>query len=455
MERFSAMFLVLVLLMGLLVGTGFRDKRRANKIVLGAAAKYTSQTQFSLSGDLFEVIDVYRNSDYTKAFILLKTSSMNNLPLDATKYQMFMTSGDRSKPLTCNPVGGIYIFGNTGYMGLSFIDKNGFDSNLYDIIVRNYDMIVQPDTEGAQRAWGNVDISFVHHNQLKITANLAGSRAKVVPFLDADSFTLSDVYMQLVGDSGMSNLRARTNATLLSMSKAMAEINNAADKLRDRNVVVPNLPHQIANDVITMDSDATVNNPHEFDPSMVSYADTSSSYRLDSNVPLLSDEDLDALYAGETVVDSTSDSGAFTTSDSLYLQTNYVFPSGLQFNYQDVDLSMSMLNSLKDSETSYATWKAVKADERNQYGYEMGLPSYTWTYTTGNTVPSLNSYSSPADKDIWSLISVYTDNVAYLFNLKQSYQTELLYGYLDISNSGRDVESIFSVNADSETLLLY
>ena len=462
MERFTAIVLVLVMCLGLCIGLGFRDKNNANKIVLGVAAKYTGQTMFSLSRDVFDVIDVYRSSDYTKAFILLKTTSMSNLPLDASKYQMFMTSGDDSKPLTGNPVGGIYIFGNTGYIGLSFMDKNGFASNLYNIVLRNFDMVVAGRRDLAAENYGK-DSSFTNFNQLPITANLAGTGAKVVPFLDAESFTVSDVYMQLVGEQTASNVRSRTSATLLSMSSTMLAINNAAAKLESRNLVVPELPNQIATDRITLSSEATAENPKAFDPGMMSYSESGSLYRLDSNVPILTEEELIRL-ADSGILEGTADEYSnlssedytkFTANDTLYLKTDYVFPGGVQFNYQDANLTEDLLNELKDPSVRYSAWVALKAAEKNRYPKEMVMPEYSWVYTTGEALDPLDMYSSQADKDTWAIIEEYTAAVSALFSLKLSYQTELLYNYLLISNEGQGIASIFSVNANNTTLLLY
>lgn len=462
MERFTATVLVLVMLLGLMVGLGFRDQHNAKKIVLGAAAKYTTETMFSLSRDVFTVVDVYRSSDYTKAFVLLKTTSMRNLPLEADKYQMFMTSGDSSKPLTGSPVGGIYIFGNTGYIGLSFIDQLAFQPNLYNIVLRNFDMIVPGDVETARKNYK--ESSYIKYNQLPLTVNLAGTSAKVVPFLNADSFTLDDIYMQLIGEQSISGLRSRTSATLLSMSSTMQSVNNAVEKLRGRNIVVPELPHQIANDRITVNVDETMDNPIEFDESMIAYAETGSLYSIDSNIPRLSETEAMMVAGAEdgsidlTSLDSrvfSDDVMRFTQNDILYLVTDYVFPSGVQFNYQDVNLSTALLDSVKDPSVKYSSWVSLKASEATRYEDEFKLKTYTWKYTTGNAVPTLDTYSTTAEQDDWAIINEYVSAVARLFELKRSYQTELLYGYLTVSNAGRDISSIFSVNATSNTLLLY
>lgn len=430
MERFAAMVLVFVLLLGSIFGYCMKQRYDANQITLGAQSLYTGTTYFSLTGEEVSVVGGYRDTNFTKYMFLLKAPSMTNLPSEASKYQMFLTSGNPKSKLTCDPKGSIYVFGNTGYIGLYFYDASGFGSNLYKVTLRNTDMMVEGNKETAAYYYPDAgDSSFSNFNQCRVIANFAGTAAPVADFLNAESFTANDVYTELVLETGSRSTRETLNQQLYTMNIAMETINNYKERLDNFGMVVPDLPVAIAGDQIVNQKALTEANPTEFTASMLS---NRSHVNDDYDVTVdVEDEE-------------------YATNDQLYLVTDYVFPGGVQYNYQDVKISDHVLDALKPEDINYRQWKQGKTIEGNTYA--VSSPRFTWRYKDGKTfVPDENTKAVQIQSDI----TVYETAVNAMFSAKKQFQTETLYLLLEIDNANRGISDLFSVEASDNTLLLY
>lgn len=427
MERFAVMVLAFVFVLASIFGICLKRQHDSNQLVLGAQSQYTNQTVFSLTGETLDVVGSYRDSNFTKYFVLLKSSSMDNLPTTAEGYQMYMTAYDSKKPLKCNPQGAIYVFGNTGYIGLYFHDEAGFPSNMYDVTVRNWSMVAEGDPARAQTLYS--DPSFWSYNQISLHANFAGTAAPVAGFLDAGSFTAEDAYSELVLDVGSEPLRAKMNERLYTMNQAMNAINLRRDKLGLSGIVVPDLPVSIAGDMVTSNPELTRDNPSCFDVSMLS-------------APSDGDKDYDISVDVE-------DEG-YVSNDKLYLVTDYVFPGGVQYNYQDVSVSDRILDQLKPEELTYAQWTNSKSVEANTYG--TSTQKYTWKYKDGRMFRADENAKSAA---IQTDIAGYETAVNTMISEKKALQTSDLYELLKVDETNRGISDLFTVVARQETLILY
>lgn len=442
-ERFGVLFFSLVLVMTILVSISMVQHIKNQRIVLTDKAIYTTEDNWSLTGQGVQVVNMYRNENYTKSFILLKTN-VDKLSVDAHDYQILMTGYQGEVLKNKNAIGAVYIFGNTGYMGLYFADASGFDKQLYNITLRNFRLITGDRVENGDYA----DSSDSKKNQIHILANLAGKDAIVAKFLEEDNPELIDIYAETVSVTEEESVREELNDTLISMNNQMSLINEEAKFLTRMNIVIPSLPTAIAGDYITDNVDETANNPKQFSEDMYDDIDSkiSSTYeniKLDTSV---SDE------TGESI---------WVDSDKLYLVTDFVFPGGYQYNYQDMRITDHYVtNNILPEGMKFKAFAAEKSNEMNHYSYysdELNNKYSKWYYTTETgEVERWTPYEySEEDKAIQKSIDSYTAGVRELYRLKEKFQTEYLADLARIEYSAETTASLFSINTDDDVLLIY
>lgn len=440
MERFCVMFTALFLTMIIILLNCFRINYKNAQLNLGTKAVWTNSAQFSLSETYVNVSNVYRNSTFTKAFVLLKAedAGMHTLSTDAKDYQMFMTAAEEKNPLTCDPTGAIYIFGNTGMIGLYFADENGFEPNLYDIVLRNTRMMVQPNTAKADATFR--DKSYVKNNQMHFYVNLAGSDAPVAKFLEEENPEVRDIYIDLVSTSRDAEIKQGLNKTLLDMNVTMAQINEYANRLSNTyNLSVPALPVSIENDYVTDKPDLTAGNPNVFTSSMLRRTGTT------------------AVYSPYSVTVDSSDATLYqeyVSGDDLYLVTNFVFPGGVQFDYQSASLREGIVDGFKDPALTYDQWLNHQRNEEAQYSRaDVGANWGKWMYKDGKEFVG-SSYDATLQA-IEADIKQYQAAVDKLVGLKSDYQKRQLYELLALDTSSKSIAQMFSIRSDAETVILW
>lgn len=453
MERFAISSISLILVCALLTVYAAKLYLDHKKIVLTEQAIYTTDTVWSLSGGNVHVENIYRNEATTKVFILCKMGedTMDKMSTDASNYQMFVTG--YTERLTNNLAGAIYMFGNTGYMGLYFTDAKGIDAHMYDIVVRNTNVLSADADEGVPSRYN--DESFKYHDQIQIYANLAGSSATVASFLDAETPDLTQMYAQTVLASKEAELRTQLNDTLVDMNTTMGLINEYRDRLEKNGIQIPPMPAIIAHDYITTDVEKTKNNATQFDPSIVSEKNN-----------IISDPYSVTIHTSEGTTYETYKEQTGSEAPKLYLVTDSVFPGGYQFNFQDLSLADHFVKTLPPEGTSVTQWVINKNAEKAanesvpasfNWGTAVGEdPRMDWYYTNGT--PFIYSEAENYDsfkKQINDDKIRYEEAVCHLYELKYHYQVELLYNYVNLAQEAETTENTFSVNASEKALTMY
>lgn len=432
MERFCAIFLFFVIVLGSMFGICLKIHADNQKLSLSTIALYTSSSKFSLSGDSIRFIQLYRNDDFSKAFIFgqINGGNMSNISTNANDYQMYMTAVQDTE-IKGSPVGGIYMFGNTGYIGLYFFNSEGFNPAVYDIVLRNTSMITEVDTSGATDSYGMF-------NQCHLIANFAGSNGVVADFLNDDNPSLEDMYEELMFTNEIQSRKNQARDILVQMNRQMSLVNEYRDRLiNDHHVQVPALPAALAGDRITTDVEEVKDNPIVFDPDMLSSVDSVISTNYFTTVNLGSD----------------GESGTVSNSD-LYLVTDYVFPGGYQYNYQDIGLKAGMLDTYMPEGSSYTEWIASKEAESSNYADRVRLRFGDWYDENNEIIESAEGWNIQ-NQTVLTAISDYTNAVTELYNLKRKYQTSILPKIFEYEMQKNSVASIFSINSSAKTLLLY
>lgn len=440
MERFCIIVILLVAVLMSVWGIGMKKKADLEKLYLSSAAVYTTDATFSLTKDKFYVQDLYCDKDRTKAFILMKSAkdkdSMDNLPTDASDYKVFMTA-DKGSKIEGVPKCGIYIFGSTGYIGLYFVDKAGFSDAMYNIILRNTRIIangVTPAESGSH--WDTF-------NDLQIFANLNGMDATPAEFLNDEQPDIQNIYSELILKESMEKVIYDLNDLLVDMNSRMYRINDYGRRLREHKIRVPVLPTAIANDYVSDKVEDSQNNPVDFNVTMFDDIGQFLSGNNYYNIILSTDED--------------GNSDKYKTSD-LYLSTNYVFPGGLQVNYQDISIRNGILDKVMPAGMTFQEWYQSKRDEKSEYAQRVDYklsPTDRWSWEDGTDFVVNNSYITPEEKEIQTLIRQYCNEVNALYEDKKSYQQEKLIEFARYEYEAKNAAGVFSISVSDDNLTLY
>ena len=437
MEQFGIIFCAFMLAFAFIFGTAVKTHLSNKKLNLTAQAKYTETAQFSLSQEKVNVVEVYRNNDCTKAFVLLEIADHNmaNISTSANDYQILMTGYKQSKLTGGTPQGAIYMFGSDGYIGLYFSNPTGFDSQIYDIVLRNTKMMIaKPEANPDDFD----DSSYAYHNQLHLYANFAGTDAPVAEFLNQEDFTLSEMYASVMSSRNQSAIKETLGTKLMDMNMDMLEIERRAEQLEQAGLIVPALPVCIAGDTISTDATVSASNPMYYDANMDSIAVSSSSQLT---------------FIPEKDITSNEIDGS-----QLYFSTDYVFKGGIQYDFQPVGVydpvndiisgkpGIDSVFNLK-SGAVYSEWKNFMAVQLAQRPNVIGTFSY---YTQDGhllTESELSAYSS--------YIPFFESAVQNYIADKYAYQTNLLVQLIDEKQSTENVTQRFTIRSDENTLIIY
>lgn len=194
MERFGVVTLVFSLCMSLVLGGAFLTFREKTKENLGNKVVYTSEFESSITSTMGEVVDVYRNEDGTKAYVLLKLEDAEETTLNANDYKVFISAFQDH--LDKEPKGVFQVIGSTGYLGIELISNSGFANQVMDIWVR-----IGTDISGAKTEESDlykIDKSFSDNDQFRILINPGATAVKYNEILDDNKATISDIYKHLV-----------------------------------------------------------------------------------------------------------------------------------------------------------------------------------------------------------------------------------------------------------------
>lgn len=150
-EKFTAMFTVLAVLLMIVCSACVVKHIEAGQIKLGTTALYspkftttTSRTQGSVSG-------VYTSQDKKRSLVMIKFDNVDHISTDAGQYRVLLTGSTPSmqkQKLQSNPAAMIYSFGSSGWMGVYLVDQNAFPSQImYMRVISDSVLSTKQDTE--------------------------------------------------------------------------------------------------------------------------------------------------------------------------------------------------------------------------------------------------------------------------------------------------------------------
>lgn len=150
-EKFTAVFTVLAVLLVIVCSACVVKHIEAGQIKLGTTALYspkftttTSRTQGSVSG-------VYTSQDKKRSLVMIKFDNVDHISTDASQYRVLLTGSTPSmqkQKLQSNPAAMIYSFGSSGWMGVYLVDQNAFPSQImYMRVISDSVLSTKQDTE--------------------------------------------------------------------------------------------------------------------------------------------------------------------------------------------------------------------------------------------------------------------------------------------------------------------
>lgn len=428
-ERFGVFVLVLTIITSILMTSIIITKVTTDAETMTDKAIYTTSFTTSLSDINGTVESAYRNKDMTDFFLLLKFEDVSKISSDANDYQLFLTACDLSgnlQSLKSTPAAMVYMFGSSGYMGLHFVNNDGFPQQIYHLIVRSNSSYVSKSVEDATEAPDkSSDESFSSHDQFTVNFNPGGADAKVVSFLDEEEMSMYDVFYTTVIKDQEAEQRKVLNTDLANMYASLAQINKYAKLLendsKDSNgnyIVAPDLPAVIRKDKVIAKKDGET---------------------------LVRDRDMWKSSADEVVKEDNV---------MYYFNTDYVVPQGFDFNWQDSSIKDGYLKNLCP-DGDYVKYFNDKASESTSDADSITTSDIKFYYKNGtefkyDSGKNTTNREAKLNTDIQNLLTEWQN----YYNLKKAYQTTDLQKLLMLELDTIDAANSWT-RTDGTTTVLY
>lgn len=404
MERFSLLFCVMVV--GILVTTVscFVAHVQTQNTTLGEQAIYSTEFETSKTGVSGKVIDVYSSEDKAKTLLLLKFDDTKVVSTNADNYQMFLTGASveqNKQTLDGIPSGSIYMFGNTGYMGIYLVNKDGFGPQILDLVVRCNSELQTNASEDVDEEVE--DKSFVDYDQFRVYFNPGASKAKHLDCLDGSKApSIKDFYNEAVITPQEDEIHAQLETQVNNMRVSLNQIHEYEERLKTEGITVPAEPSVIAGDKVITNDDGS----YTYKPATV----LPGGYDLDWQHTSVVDGFIDDLIA-------KTDSPNMT-----------------------VDQYFAMMTREANGDAS---------------GNKLDTNNIEWQLNDGTLISSLSGGKSSRYTKYMEMCNDLTNAWRTYYNQKVDYQREMLGSLLDLEVSKDSILTSSSVNTSENVLQCY
>lgn len=427
-ERFGVLFLVVFSLMVVNLSTIVVRKVNHDKQELSGKAVYTKSFAMSKTETAGTVEGLFTNQKQDECFLLLKFSTMSDIPIDAESYQMFLTgstpNGNGSE-IKCRPSAMLYVFGNTGYIGVYLQNSEKFPSQVLDLVLRS-----KSDFKG-KKASANSSSSFDQFNQARIYFNPGGSYAQKAEFMEKPDWSVFDLFEEIVSRPQEAEIRSTLKSDLSKMQSEQLLMEEYGDRLSgsDMGLLEPKAPSDISDDVI-----------YAMDP------------RDEGDEHMSWDRSANAWY-------SKLHKGTITEDYlDLYLDTDFLAPGGYDFEWQTGSVKDGYLADLTGSDDpkdweAYFSQHAADAKSREA---TFDASDVVFQYADGTEYKVDGSSGSDDKKDgqIREAIHTLQQSWSAYYDLKTKYQCEDLPALLRIEADAYTAQESYTVNTDKDGSLL-
>lgn len=422
MELFSFSVMVIVVLMMLLSLISCKASFDKNKGTISDKALYTETFETSRTQIKGTVEGVYSSEDHTRALVLLKFDDVAKVSTDAKDYQIFMTGADvtgNSQVVTGTPSAAIYVFGESGYLGLYLTDADGFAAQVLEITVRcNAELVAAQNVNDKE-----IDGSFKTYDQFRLYVNPGGAKAKHLKSLDAETPKAEKIYREAVVGAAEDEIKETLVETLTKMDTELTRMNSDMVKLNQAGIKTPDAPAGIDGDVVKMPNDK-------------------------GGEPSLSCAIVD--YGG---FDFKWQGLSLTKGDSYLKQ---VLPASIDSNDDTAVLQWITQYQSNGDADSASVEKVDYGQEISRWSSDMDA---RFTTLDGVSIGDLNVSTSTNGtskyRQVSSIISDTQDAMNSYWSLKTEYQKHHLLDLLMLEVDVANVASSTSVNAGEDIITIY
>lgn len=256
MERFSLGFFVLSVVLVFTLVVGFRQNMIKNSHLISDKAMYNETIKTSKTEVQGRVLGVYGNKSHTKSLVLLHFADINKISTDAKNYNMFITSANvdgNQRRFTSKPTGGVYVFGDTGYVGLYLVNNAGFDKQILQVTVRANLELVAKDSEDTREVpkGQEGDASFAKFDQFTIYCNPGAAQVKYINALENEGTPdAALLYRDAVSNEETLVAKEINKKQLENIEIALNNVKEHTERIEKRGVVVSDLPEVVIGDAI-------------------------------------------------------------------------------------------------------------------------------------------------------------------------------------------------------------
>lgn len=428
-ERFSCLFLVLTVLLGIFTGIGgYIYKSKENELFKSVIC-YTTEFTSSLTEMPGQILNVFENAEKTKVFLLLKfdDEAMEHLSTDADKYRLFITGIDsrftRYEPVQSNPKASLFVLGTSGYFGIMLHDAAGFPMQCLRVIVRmDRNLVGNTDAEVPS----DLDETFSQYDQFGFIINPGVTREKVIsaPFLDEDKApTALEIYSLAQSDADEKNARQTLVNDLAQMQVMFDKMDEYTRRLKDSGIDTSFVPEPIRGDHLETYFDGQLIQRSAQENYIYPDGHEKAGQKIDPN-------SLELDYR---------------------LVTDYVIPGGFDFDWYNSDIHSGYLDALRGDKTANVYLRDM---EQTQYSTALLLSNIKWYRTNGTEFVYDESLEDSNDKDINANITNLTQTWSDYYALKIKYERTDLRALLLLERNLTNIVSSFSVNSNESNLWL-
>ena len=414
-ERFAVMFAILLVCIGAVSIMCLQQDLSDQSDAIQTKAKYNADFTTSKTDIKGNVIDVYASKDKTKAFVLFQFEDVSEVSTDANQYRSFVTAATvkgNPRKVAGKPAGSIYVFGNTGYMGIYLVNDQKFTPQVLQITVRSLKQLKSDDMSQTQSEQAKTDPSFTENDQFNIYANPGAKDTVNIKCLNSKQApTVTDLFNQTVGKKMEKDIKATLVDDLNHMKASLTKIHEYSERLtKQDHVRLPKVPELIAGDSIQVAG--VQSNPKD---------------------------------------------------NKFIMHFKKIAVGGYDFDWQHSHVGIGRLNKLiaksDDPDMSPEKFfaKHVKARSDSDVNNIGDLNNIKWMMSDGTALETLNTGDSDTgrytaiNKDCQNLVNAWQDYV----HMKVQYQTTDLEKLLALDASAGVVGDTASINTSNKAVIIY
>ena len=358
-ERFGVMVGACVVSGGLILGSTVAYASQSGKQNISSQAQYTDTFVTTKTQNQGVVSGVYRNGDHTRALVLMKLKTPSEMPRDIRDYHVQVSGiegkniGGAQTKVHQATVGSLYMFGDTGYIGVLLEAPEGFDNQLMNLTIRTNTQIAKDDPIPVE-SLGELgyDESFLNVDQWRVIINPAADSAISLAALDEEGepdlrqmladtvFIDQEALIRKTANDQLANLRAAV-VRMSNMEEAMTSTKVSLGSDIGVRLVPPVLPKYIEGDVLEgrasdevstfLDGSKSATGESMFPPE-VDEENPRSRY-LDFIFPREAQERA-MLENEEELVQTESASIEYYVPNTLSLHARNTFPGGINMDWR-------------------------------------------------------------------------------------------------------------------------